>query len=109
MKTRFYLMEEGVSFGPKIPNYGPSQYPLINPHGLTRTFLKSQKGMPINIGVWRKPRMVECPRCGSYAVEAYLYTPKPLPPMQQGEERVYYGNHCLACGLKSSDVKENAD
>lgn len=51
--------------------------------------------------------MVECPKCGSHVVEAYLYTPKILPSMQQGEERVYYGNHCLDCGLKSSDLKEN--
>ncbi len=51
--------------------------------------------------------MVECPRCKSHSVEAYLYTPETLPSMPQGEERVYYGHHCLECGLKSSELKEN--
>ena len=51
--------------------------------------------------------MVECPRCGSQAVEAYLYTPKSPPPIPQGEERVYYGNHCLECGLNSQDLEES--
>ena len=42
--------------------------------------------------------MVVCPKCESHAVEAYLYKEK---------EEVYYGHHCLNCGFKSSDVKEN--
>ena len=44
--------------------------------------------------------MVECPKCGSYAVEAYLY---------KVDEKVCYGNHCLDCGLKSSDLGENSE
>ena len=44
--------------------------------------------------------MVECPKCGSYAVEAYLY---------KKQEEVYYGNHCLDCGLKSSDLEETTN
>ena len=41
--------------------------------------------------------MVECPRCKSHAVDPYLYNEN---------DEVYYGHHCLNCGLKSSELKE---
>lgn len=41
--------------------------------------------------------MPECPKCGSYAVDAYLYEEK-------GE--VYYGNRCLECGVTSQTLEE---